>query len=89
MNSNIIEDAEHGADCRCNECLFEGPEVESADELVAKGWLKPKDVERTKPPVVLHRLPLPKPSPASNRVPMHQSHRRLVSGPEAQNASKD
>ena len=57
MNSSIIEDAEHGADCRCNECLFEGPEVESADELVAKGWLKPEDVERTKPPVVLHRLP--------------------------------
>ena len=57
MNSSIIEDAEHGADCRCNQCLFEGPEVESADELVAKGWLKPEDVERTKPPVVLHRLP--------------------------------
>ena len=43
MNSSIIEDAKHGADCRCNECLFEGPEVESADELVAKGWLKPED----------------------------------------------
>ena len=57
MNSNIIEHAEHGADCRCNECLFEGPEVESTDELIAKGWLKPEDVERTKPPVVLHRLP--------------------------------
>ena len=52
MKNSTVQDAEHGADCRCNECLFEGPEVESADELVAKGWLKPEDVERTKPPVV-------------------------------------
>ena len=57
MKNSTVQDAEHGADCRCNECLFEGPEVESTDELIAKGWLKPEDVERTKPPVVLHRLP--------------------------------
>ena len=57
MQNNTIQDAEHGADCSCNECQFEGREVESTDELIAKGWLKPEDVERTKPPVVLHRLP--------------------------------
>ena len=57
MKNSTVQDAEHGADCRCNECLFEGPEVESTDELIAKGWLKPEDVERDKPPVVLHRLP--------------------------------
>ena len=56
MKNSTVQDAEHGADCRCNECLFEGPEVESTDELIAKGWLKPEDIERDKPPVVLHRL---------------------------------
>ena len=25
MKNSTVQDAEHGADCSCNECLFEGP----------------------------------------------------------------